>query len=264
MIESKKGRRDESIETMKKEKHFLTLLLVCAWPGVGTAQGAAPGAVVAWGANSYGETTVPVEAQSGVTAISAGSYHSVAIVSPILPVVITQPLSQTVVTGATVNLSVTVNGAPPFSYQWRFNGGNLAGSTNAMLVLTGVNTSQSGNYSVGVNNLAGSTTSSNAIVSVIDSAEILYVSNIGDNTIRKFDSTGRDLGTLAHTLNGAFALATDGAGNVYTAEVNNSTMVKFVLNPLSQTVNVGQRATFTMTAAGIQRGQATNFTRRGC
>ena len=37
------------------------------------------GAVVAWGANYAGETTVPQAAQSGVTAIAAGWAHSVAL-----------------------------------------------------------------------------------------------------------------------------------------------------------------------------------------
>ena len=37
------------------------------------------GTVVAWGDNGYGQTTVPVAAQSGVTAIAAGGYHTVAL-----------------------------------------------------------------------------------------------------------------------------------------------------------------------------------------
>jgi alpha-tubulin suppressor-like RCC1 family protein len=37
------------------------------------------GSVVAWGDNFYGQTTVPVAAQSGVTAIAAGGYHTMAL-----------------------------------------------------------------------------------------------------------------------------------------------------------------------------------------
>ncbi|MCU0782723.1 MAG: hypothetical protein MUF81_01475 [Verrucomicrobia bacterium] len=43
----------------------------------GTFVIAPPGAVVAWGNNTYGQSDVPVTAQSGVTAIAAGVYHSV-------------------------------------------------------------------------------------------------------------------------------------------------------------------------------------------
>ena len=65
---------------MKKQIRFLTLLLLLgAWPGAGTAQAASPGSVVAWGLNGDGATTVPIEAQGGVTAIAAGGSHTVAL-----------------------------------------------------------------------------------------------------------------------------------------------------------------------------------------
>ena len=41
-----------------------------------TAGSPAPGAVLAWGANGSGQTTVPGAAQSGVVAIVAGGYRS--------------------------------------------------------------------------------------------------------------------------------------------------------------------------------------------
>ena len=37
------------------------------------------GGVVAWGYNGYGQTTVPAAAQSGVVAVAAGDYHSLAL-----------------------------------------------------------------------------------------------------------------------------------------------------------------------------------------
>ena len=65
---------------MKKQNHFLALLLILgAWPGAGTVQAATADAVAAWGDNSSGQTTVPVAAQSGVTAIAAGWSHTVAL-----------------------------------------------------------------------------------------------------------------------------------------------------------------------------------------
>jgi hypothetical protein len=68
----------KDIMLMKKLFSLRTLLLLCAWPGAGTAQ-AAPGSVAAWGRNNEGQTTVPVAAQSGMTAIAAGFYHTVAL-----------------------------------------------------------------------------------------------------------------------------------------------------------------------------------------
>jgi len=51
-------------------------------------------------------------------------------------------------------------------YQWRFNGSNVSGATNASLILTDVQPSDEGSYSVVVTDLAGSTTSSNAALEV--------------------------------------------------------------------------------------------------
>ena len=41
----------------------------------------ADGSVIAWGDNSFGQTTVPLVAQSGVAAIAAGSDYTVALLS---------------------------------------------------------------------------------------------------------------------------------------------------------------------------------------
>jgi uncharacterized repeat protein (TIGR01451 family) len=92
-------------------------------------------------------------------------FHVVASNQP--PIVLTQPASQSVLTGAMVNLSVSVFGAPPITYQWRYNGGDLADATNATLTLANVITNQSGNYSVAVSNFFGATLSSNALLTII-------------------------------------------------------------------------------------------------
>ena len=62
------------------KKHLFTpVLLIFAWPGASIAQAQAPVTVGVWGDNGYGQTTVPVAAQSGVTAIAAGGLHIVAL-----------------------------------------------------------------------------------------------------------------------------------------------------------------------------------------
>ena len=66
------------------KNHFLSLLLLCAWSGAGTAQ-AASATAVAWGRNNEGQTTVTVAAQSGVTAIAAGTHHNVALLGTTPP-----------------------------------------------------------------------------------------------------------------------------------------------------------------------------------
>ena len=69
--------------------------------------------------------------------------------------------------GSSASFSVSVSGTPPFSYQWRFNGTNLLNATNAAYAIQAVGATNTGNYSVVVTNLAGSVTSSNALLTVI-------------------------------------------------------------------------------------------------
>ncbi|HXC98428.1 MAG TPA: immunoglobulin domain-containing protein [Verrucomicrobiae bacterium] len=85
------------------------------------------------------------------------------------PVIITQPANQTFALGANATFAVTTTGSTPLSYQWVVNGSNmLAMATNATLVLTNLQLSQSGNnYSVVVSNSFGVTNSSSAMLTVI-------------------------------------------------------------------------------------------------
>jgi hypothetical protein len=55
------------------------------------------------------------------------------------------------------------------SYQWQFNGTNLAGQTAPMLALTNIDGSQAGDYSVIVANTGGAVTSSPASLAVSSS-----------------------------------------------------------------------------------------------
>ena len=78
----------------------------------------------------------------------------------------TQPVSQSATQNSNVVFSVMANGTVPFNYQWTFNNTNLIGATNATLSLTSVQTNDAGAYAVVVTNIAGSVTSSNAMLTV--------------------------------------------------------------------------------------------------
>ena len=60
-------------------------------------------------------------------------------------------------------------------------------------------------------------------------ADIVYVSNVGTETIEAFDlATGGDLGAFASTdLHGTSGLAFDSSGNLYVANPDNNTIAKF-------------------------------------
>ena len=93
--------------------------------------------------------------------------------SPTPPAITTQPVSQTNIVGTTACFSVTASGTPPLSYQWNFNGTNIAGATNTSLTLTNVQLNQAGNYAVLVTNAYGTALSSNAVLTVLNSGGIV-------------------------------------------------------------------------------------------
>ncbi|HVY71321.1 MAG TPA: immunoglobulin domain-containing protein, partial [Verrucomicrobiae bacterium] len=78
------------------------------------------------------------------------------------------PGNQVVKLGGTATFQVTVEGAPPFTYQWQFQREDLLGATNASLILTNITASQIGNYTVVIRNAAGATTSPAATLQVSD------------------------------------------------------------------------------------------------
>jgi plastocyanin len=62
---------------------------------------------------------------------------------------------------------VTASGSQPLIYQWYYNANTLlVGPTGPILILTNVQPSDAGSYSVVVSNTAGSVTSSNAVLTV--------------------------------------------------------------------------------------------------
>ena len=96
---------------------------------------------------------------------NAGSYGKCT--APQSPSILTNPASQTVFAGSDVFFSVVASGSPVLSYQWQFNGTNIAGATGTSLTLTNAQPGQAGAYAVQVSNFIGSTNSSNAILTVV-------------------------------------------------------------------------------------------------
>jgi DNA/RNA endonuclease G (NUC1) len=84
------------------------------------------------------------------------------------PIITTQPAAQSGPVGSTVNFSVVAdaNGNPPLTYQWRKDGDEIAGETNATLTLTAITATSGGSYSVVVFNTVGSTASATAALVV--------------------------------------------------------------------------------------------------
>jgi Leucine-rich repeat (LRR) protein len=82
------------------------------------------------------------------------------------PSISSQPQSLTNIVGATAAFNVSASGTPSPAYQWQFNGNTLSAATGASLLLTNVQLTNAGNYSVVVSNAAGSLTSAVAALTV--------------------------------------------------------------------------------------------------
>ena len=82
------------------------------------------------------------------------------------PVITAQPVSQILNLGGILNLAVGAVGPPGLRYQWRLNGVNIPGATNATYALVSLLAGNCGNYTVVVSDLYGAITSQAALVSL--------------------------------------------------------------------------------------------------
>jgi DNA-binding beta-propeller fold protein YncE len=180
------------------------------------------------------------------------------------PIITQQPTTQAVAAGINATLSVSVIGTPPLAYQWISNNVAVPGATNATFLLTNVNISDSGTYSVLVTNNFGIELSGNAVLSVLpaadfltpaylfqidssavpgagfdplflalDSSNHLFVSDNNNDRVLKFTGNGTYLtqwgsyGGGNGQFNSPFGIAVDSSNNVYVADTDNNRVEKF-------------------------------------
>ncbi|HOX55287.1 MAG TPA: immunoglobulin domain-containing protein [Candidatus Paceibacterota bacterium] len=131
------------------------------------------------GATLSSYTKNPVQpADAGIySVVVANAYGSIVSAGATLtvlvpPSIITQPASQTVDQDGAVSFSVAATGTAPLTYQWRFNDANISGATLSSYTKSNVQPADAGGYSVVVNNIAGSATSANALLTVSPSPSI--------------------------------------------------------------------------------------------
>ena len=196
------------------------------------------------------------------------------------PGLTTQPQNQSVGQGTNASFSVAASGSAPLSYQWSFNGAALSGATASTLTISGAQTSNAGSYTVAVANSWGAITSAVASLSVYLAPGLSTQpqnQSVGQGTNASFSVAASGSAPLSYqwsfngaALSGATASTltipgaqTNSAGS-YTVAVANSwgaitsavatlsvlVPAGIVSQPQSQTVTVGQNATFSVTACG--------------
>ncbi len=114
-------------------------------------------------------------AQSGTYSVVVSNFVSTAAstnavlfvnTNPVAPSFVTEPASQIVLTNGTANFNAIVIGTTNITFQWNKNGVPISGATNATLILTGVQLTDAGNYTLTASNSVGSVVSSPALLTV--------------------------------------------------------------------------------------------------
>jgi len=121
----------------------------------------ADGTLVSWGQlpdRNGSPLPVNLSSEGAIKAISAKGFYSAAIIATTAPGIRTLPTDQSVNEWQRTSFTVTETGYP-LSYQWRKDGVDIAGATNATYKLTLVQADQEGSYTVVLCNFVGSVTS---------------------------------------------------------------------------------------------------------
>jgi len=122
----------------------------------------------------YGDVDEVAVYPAALTAERIALHYAAAFGASTPPSITSQPVSRTVLPGASVSFTAGVAGSLPLSYQWQRNEVDLPGATGATLNLASVSAADSGSYRVRVSNLAGSATSDPATLNVLDLPDIAY------------------------------------------------------------------------------------------
>ena len=118
------------------------------------------------------------------------------------PTILIPPSNQTVAKDDTVGFLVSSTGTQPLAYQWFFNSTNvIVGATETDLLLTNVQLSQAGAYTVVISNTFGAVTSPPALLRVVPYTRI--VTQLTDEDLRVQMSRG---GTITFDCDGTIPL----------------------------------------------------------
>lgn len=111
--------------------------------------------------NIAGDYTVIVSNNYGITNVDV-----MLLVDPSSPAITIQPVSQKLPIGNPVTFSSGASGSEPIFYQWQHNNADIAGTTNAALVINTLQPGDAGSYHLVASNAFGFARSSDAMLSL--------------------------------------------------------------------------------------------------
>ena len=204
------------------------------------------------------------------------------------PTIGTQPANQSVVTGSSATFAVIAAGGGTLVYQWKKNGTDISGASSSIYTTPATNSADNDAvFTVLVSNSAGTSTSNAARLAVTNFAVAPAISQQPENqsvvtgTSASFSVSATGTSPLSYQWkkNGADipgatastyttpAASTEDSGAVYSVVVSNSVdkatssdarltvaaaavAPSITSQPLAQTVNAGQVASFSVKASG--------------
>ena len=171
-----------SVPTITQQPTNMTLIVGQTGTFIATASGTAP-LQYQWRRNGValpGKTSSTItisnaqESDAGsydvVVRNTAGSVTSSAAILTVVvtpPAIVTDPVGMLVGSGQAATFSVVASGSPPLQYQWRKNGVNIPGATDATYTTPPTTTGDHGTlFSVRVSNSSGAALSADALLQV--------------------------------------------------------------------------------------------------
>jgi hypothetical protein len=175
--------------------------LAYQWRKGGTAISGATAAtysIAATSTSDAGSYDVIVSNSAGSVTSAAATLTVAAATSA--PVIVTQPVSQSVAAGASVTLTVTASGSGTLQYQWRKGGSAISGATAGSYTIASAAAADAGSYDVVISNTLGSATS-NAVTLDVTTTTSSALSTAAYNAAMSF------YGTLSATQQTSVQLA---------------------------------------------------------
>ncbi|HEX3718350.1 MAG TPA: immunoglobulin domain-containing protein [Verrucomicrobiae bacterium] len=149
--------------------------------------------------------------------------------SPVIaPIIVTQPDSQTSVPDGSANYSVVAIGVPPLTFQWQYNGQDLANAVYSSVEIDGLQPGDNGTITVEVTSPYGSVTSSNASLTTAQPDSFITWAGSPTNAFGFADGAGSDA-----LFSYPGALASDTNGNIFVADSYNCVIRKIVPSGLT-------------------------------